>query len=154
MGRVIAGETWPAPEVFGGSPVGSYSSLGPGIQVYECWFRGLDEGSVRFPFDCKEIVHCPSGLEATPIRIPMGLLRKEITRLPLANGLVQLTPDLFLVKDKAYVHVAASIDTRGAQLIEFGVYGPNPGRWYHWRFYLVSTTLAEAVAVANLVNCV
>jgi hypothetical protein len=147
-------EHLPKAELFGVQGHGSYTSVSREIHIYECNARGIDSiCGVSFPFESSEIVYCPSGMEDTPVRIRMDALELETIVLPLANGLLMIAEGQFLIKDTAYVHLAASVCPK-RRSVTFAVEGSPPNKNYTWRFYLVQGTLGRAVEAANTINSV
>jgi hypothetical protein len=146
--------TLPTPEIFGAEGEGSYTAIAGDSHVYECTFRAIGQErrcGVRFPFEMDDIVYCPSGMEKSPIRIPLRILKPSIVTLPLANGLVQIATGVFLIKDVSSVHVAACIQ-RDDGRVEFAIEGARHGKIHTWRFYLVHGSIDRAIACANLIN--
>jgi alpha-amylase/alpha-mannosidase (GH57 family) len=145
---------WPTATIFGAEGSISVSEESAHVRIYECEFSQAEEYcGVRFPFDMNCIVFCPSGLEEHPISIPLTIIKAKSPTLPLANGMIQLADDLFLVKDTQFVHAALRIN-RSSGYAEFATNGLRNGRSYHWRFLVVAGTLKSAVAIANSVNSV
>lgn len=99
------------------------------------------------------LVFCPSGMETSPTRIPLALIKPRSVSLPLANGLLQIAPDVFVIKDTRRVHVAATVDF-DQRKVAFSVRDSVPGKQYGWRFYVVTGPLARAVQIANAMNFV
>ena len=103
---------------------------------------------------CTEFVsYCPSGLERTLLRVPLDRLRPPEVCLPLANGLLRIQENLYVVKDLRYCHVAARIKT-DAQVAEFAITASDiPVRRYRWRFFALTGASAEsAMDFANTLN--
>lgn len=144
----------PTPEMFGVEGHGSFTRINRSILLYECIFSpSADRFGVRFPFSMKEIVFCPSGLEEQPVRVPLCGLQTDKPTLPLANGLLQIKDDVFVIKDTSFVHVASRVEGKSGTA-EFAVEGTKGAGGYRWRFFLVRGSLQYAVTVANLVNWV
>ena len=143
----------PEPEMFGSKGDVSCSFAGSAIRIYDVQFEAVEATcGVRFPFELEEIMFCPSGLEDVPTRIPLDVLKPKLIALPLANGLIQVSNDVFLIKETSYVHVAALVHIRDPRMIEFACQGAPVGKRYHWRFHLLSSTVTTAVKYANRIN--
>ena len=144
----------PDPEIFGGNGGGSFTPLGDGVEIFECEIVPVEERcGIRFPFEMSDLVYCPSGLEWTPTRLALAMLKRDRIYLPLANGLVQIGPECYVVKDTTYVHVAACIRVSDRR-VEFAIQRGRPETRMRWRFYCVSGSLNKALTLANLVNSV
>ncbi|MGA8670091.1 MAG: hypothetical protein WB679_09460 [Terracidiphilus sp.] len=148
--------TWSRPtycvEFFGGQGESFGGQCEPGVDLWECDFISSEEYcGVRIPFELDHIVYCPSGMESTPFRISLEELKPDIIALPLANGLLQLSNDLFVIKDTAHVHVAALV-SKSARTMEFAVFGSPKGQRYTWRLYFISGGIERAVNYANTIN--
>jgi hypothetical protein len=149
---VFADELWPKPEFLGADADGAYTTLRPGVRLYDCRLKVIDvRCGIRFPLTTSELVFCPSGIETEPLRIPFEEFRTQQLTLALTNGLIQLGDGLFLVKDIRSVHLCAIVD-RLRKTVEFAVQGANAGRHYRWHFYVLHTTLDNAVRYANRIN--
>lgn len=72
--------------------------------------------------------------------------------LPLANGLIGLGPDLWLLKSCRDVHLAARVATGDADLIEFIDETVPASGGAQWTFYVVKGTTEEALGMARLIN--
>jgi hypothetical protein len=141
-----------SPQMFGVDGHDSVTPINLNVQLYECVFTSsASRFGVRFPFTMNEIVFCPSGLEKHPARVPLDRLIAPKPTLALANGLLQIGRDVFLIKHTLFVHVAAQIG-RKQGAVEFAVEGSTRQRAYQWRFFVVKGTLEYAVTVANIVN--
>jgi hypothetical protein len=141
------------PVLFGAEGTFQIIQHSEGAYVCECSFEPKAEDyGIRFPFQMEELVYCPSAMETTPCRIALAELLPEVVTLPLANGLLQLSPRWFLVKDLQTVHIAAQI-CRLDRTVEFSVSGFAPARPHHWRFYLIRGTPESAARFANSINC-
>jgi hypothetical protein len=144
----------PVAELFGAEGAGSYTPVGPGIEIYDCEFTMVAQrAGIQFGFEMMELVYCPSGLESAATHIPSGLLKPRSVSLPLANGLLQIAPDVFLIKDTRRVHVAATIDF-DRQKVTFSVRDTAAGKQFSWRFYVVTGPLSDAIQIANTLNFV
>jgi hypothetical protein len=148
----VTGRAGIAAEIFGGQGQGSFTQINANVRLYESVFKPSDKRcGVRFPFAMDEIVFCPSGMEESPVRVALDRLKMKEPTLPLANGMLQIGRDLFLIKNTLFVHVAARID-RTRRTVEFAVERSKRKTLYRWRFFVVDGTLEYAVQVANAVN--
>jgi hypothetical protein len=106
---------------------------------------------IAFRFALDYLVYCPSGLEESPVCRELTMYRPEVLVLPLANGLLAVGQDTFVVKDAGTCHVAAHLD-RSAGKVRFLIEGHVPPRHLMWRFYLFRGSLPNAVRFANDIN--
>jgi hypothetical protein len=154
MPEVLLFDTEPPEIEITGEGSGGYTTAGDGIAIYDCEFRAVERLSgIRLPFRMESLVFCPSGIDRSAISVPRNLLKPARVSLPLANGLIQIAPGLFLIKDLGCVHVAGIVDFENARL-EFLVRDNALGKRYHWRFYVVSASLEHAVDFACTVNVI
>jgi hypothetical protein len=147
-------ESWPEPAVFGAEGAWTHQDPTPSSRVYECYVKVRDSVcGVRFPFEKDELVFCPSGMEETPVMLPRNMLKVPSVSLPLANGLLQIADDLFLVKDTTTIHLAAIVSFED-RTVEYRISGARAGKEYWWRFHLIRDVLDSAVALANVINAI
>ena len=162
----LSGEVWPegqdhldltdcpVPEIFGVDGHSSLTRINRSVCLCECIFQAsAGRFGIRFPFSLNEIVFCPSGLETAPTRIDLNGLKTDCPTLPLANGLIQVANEIFLIKNTSFVHVACRIN-RGLRVAEFAIERGREPNGYRWQFYIVRGALEYAVKIANLVNYV
>jgi len=93
-------------------------------------------------------------VEDRVVSVPLADFRLLANRIyvPLANGLIGLGPDLWLLKSCRDVHLAARISTGDADRIEFiDETVPQEGG-VTWVFYLLRGSEEEAIGLARLLN--
>jgi len=78
-------------------------------------------------------------------------LEEERITLPLANGLVGIDQDLWLIKETRHVHVGAGFEPEQGRLI-FADWTADPAQEITWRFWLVEGGETEASALAASLN--
>ena len=140
----------PNPEIFGGQGTCNFGQPSASGAICQCDFvSSAPHCGVRFPFLCDELVYCPTACEETPAVVPLGILKAGAIVLPLSNGLLQIAPGMFLIKDISTVHIAATIDP-GAGVVEFGVLGSKLRRLYKWTFHVFIGSLKDAVEYRKL----
>ncbi len=143
---------WPEPEFNGADGVTSFQQLTNRVRLYDCVFnQAADHCGIRFRLKLDRIVYCPSALEEYPVVIPFDSMKLKTPTVPLSNGLLQLSEQLFVIKDIRSVHAAARINCE-CQYVEFSTSGAMKRRHFEWRFFLVASTIEHAVRVANAVN--
>jgi hypothetical protein len=146
------GTPWLACSIRGGEGAISVLQETPDRQVIEAVFVARQpECGVRFEHELDALVYCPSGMESEPAAIPLAALRPEVIHAPLANGLIQVDPNLYVIKELRFVHVAARI-VRAERALDFTVDGSPIGKEYRWRFRVFQGTLQEAVSLSNHLN--
>ncbi|HOU52388.1 MAG TPA: hypothetical protein PLQ97_00455 [Myxococcota bacterium] len=98
--------------------------------------------------------YTPALVEDQVVSIPLAdfhLLANQIY-VPLANGLIGLGPDLWLLKSCRDVHLAARVSTGDTDRIEFiDETVPQQGG-VTWVFYLVRGAEEDALQMARLIN--
>ncbi len=142
----------PQVSVFGAEGESGLTYISQGLGAYDCEFVPTSECcGIRMPFVMDQLVYCPSGAESEIVSIPLNLFKPSEISLPLSNGLLQIAPDLFLIKDTWYLHLAAHIFIRDKQ-VEYRIEGAGNNVRYHWRVYFLSACLREAVSFANVLN--
>jgi hypothetical protein len=73
--------------------------------------------------------------------------------LPLANGLIGLGPDLWMIKACRDVHLAARVGVSpDGDTIQFINETVPPAGDAPWRFYVLKGTAEEALQLARLLN--
>jgi hypothetical protein len=112
--------------------------------------------AVRFPRTGSEISYSPGLLEGELRTYPLSAFQFLLDEayLPLANGLIGLGDDWWLVKSTAWVHVAARISPKDS-FIEFRddtVNADFTKSTVEWRFALVKGKGAAALEYANRLN--
>lgn len=98
--------------------------------------------------------YTPALVEDRVVSVPLADFRLLANRIyvPLANGLIGLGPDLWLLKSCRDVHLAARISTGDADRIEFiDETVPQEGG-VTWVFYLLRGSEEEAIGLARLLN--
>ncbi|RMD97955.1 MAG: hypothetical protein D6812_14330 [Deltaproteobacteria bacterium] len=105
--------------------------------------------SVDFPFTVDTIAYTPALLDEI-VSYPRSAFGFEETGLPLANGLIEITPGRFLVKDTRRVHVAAIVGQPGTDL-RFRDETLSPRKSAVWRFALIEGR-ENALALAKRWN--
>ncbi|UCD84040.1 MAG: hypothetical protein JSU92_12245 [Deltaproteobacteria bacterium] len=107
--------------------------------------------TVRFPWQFEKIVYSPALEDGKVVEHPMSNFVFDRFALALANGLIGLGENLFLIKHCTSVHVAATIN-RGSDTIEFKDDTAPPDRGFTWRFSLISGDAGKALALADRLN--
>lgn len=148
----IALDRVPNVEVIGACETLGWAMISESLNLLECSFRAsASDCGLRMPFSCEEIVFCPSANEQHVLRIPLRTLKQDVIALPLSNGLLRISEDTYVIKDTAYVHVAARVSGSGRS-VEFGVRGAPQGYRYNWRLYFFTGAIEHAVSFANRLN--
>ncbi len=126
----------------------------PGVSRLEIRFSPALERkplSVTFPGDSADIVYCPALDETRPVSLPRRDFSFDHFQMALANGLIGLTSDRFVIKETTQVHVAATVTSEGGDVAFSDDTAPAADR-ITWVFYLVEGRLDDAVAWANRLN--
>jgi hypothetical protein len=139
-------------EIRGGEGAISTIQEAPDRQLVEALFVATSAiCGIRFSYETSTLTYCPSGMETTPLSIDLSTLRPEVLSVPLANGLIQIGANMYLIKELSHVHVAARIVT-GERFLDFTVGGSPIGKEYRWRFRIFCGELVRAVDLANRLN--
>jgi hypothetical protein len=160
----------PAEEVFRATD--GFRVDAPGREVVLAWERvGLAEGLTRltvtagppaagerrlrvtFPLRLSGFYLTPGLTELQAVFYPFGafdFLDGRIT-LPLANGLLGLADDLWLVKQTSQVHIGATFPI-GLGQVFFEDQTLDPAREARWVFWLLRGDATDAVALADRLN--
>ncbi len=142
----------PDVRLFGSVGSVGYSHVSDAVVACDCAFEVAEtDCGIRIPFSCDHLVFCPSGMEDHPIAVPLQEITAEVVTLPLANGLLQISDRMFLVKDTGRLHLAARI-MRRLGTVEFAIGGAQVGKRYYWRLLFTTMDRERAVALANRVN--
>lgn len=140
------------PHIVGGDHRVRSAEIEASCTVIDIWMKASSPRvAVWFPLEGKRLVYCPSAQEQDPVSVDLDTIRRPSIHLPLANGLIRLTESSYLIKDTAFVHVAAHID-RDEGTIEFASEGVSLGEEFVWRFYIYAGEIEDAVVFANMVN--
>ncbi len=129
-----------------------WTSPAPGHLVVTIDFGLGDERalSVRFPGDAGDIAYTP-GLLDEVVRMPRSAFVFDHFELALSNGLIGLTPDRFVIKDQAEVHVAAMVVPESGDVLfhDDTLPAQEPVRWV---FHVTEGGEAQALEVARALN--
>lgn len=134
----------------------SWTSPSAGVERLELTFApgagaAAKKLSVTFPGDSTEIVYCPGLTEDEPVSYPRSAFVFDHFQMALANGLIGLSTNRFVIKDTVWVHVAATIKP-GDGSVQFSDDTAPPAEPVTWVFYLFDGSLENAVAFANRLN--
>ncbi len=128
----------------------------PHVERLEITFsQGTGDSSrtirVTFPGSSQEIRYCPALAEDVPVTLSRSDFVWDHFVLPLANGMIGLEENRFVIKDTAVVHVGAIMyHDRGD--VEFADMTQQPQEPVTWVFYVVEGSVDEAVSFANRLN--
>jgi hypothetical protein len=130
----------------------TWLDLGDGVVEARIHFGLGDERlvSVTFPGELGDIVYTP-GLAEAPVHAARDAFVFEHYELALPDGLIGLGPDRFLVKDQAWVHIAARI-TRTSGDVELHDTTMPSGEETTWVVRVVQGDETFAAAVARRLN--
>lgn len=106
--------------------------------------------AVTFGGAMGDIVTTPA-LTETPVHAPREAFGFEQIFLPLHDGLIGLGDGRFLVKDMAFVHLAARVTPKSGDVTFSDETIPLTER-ARWRFHLLTTDEASAAAFASGLN--
>lgn len=137
-----------------GSESISITQIGDGVMMLEADFLPASRHfGILFSYSTKFLSYSPSGLEQTLVHVPLNQLRLSEVCLPLANGLLRIQENLYVVKDLRYCHVAARIQ-KSTGFAEFAITSSDMAvRRYRWRFYVLTGASGEsAIDFANTLN--
>jgi hypothetical protein len=108
--------------------------------------------SVSFPWTGDTITYSPALLEEEVVSYPRSAFAPDVTlALPLANGLIGLGPDRWLIKDLHTVHVAAVLAPGGATIELHDATFPA-AETGTWSFEVIDGTAEVALARARALN--
>ncbi|WP_321472996.1 hypothetical protein [uncultured Paludibaculum sp.] len=138
----------------GGDGVINTISINENLQLLDLSFEATDSNAgitiESFP---PRLIYCPSGQENVATRLEWTALHPATLFIPLANGLLGLADELYLIRNNIYSQVAARADkTTGA--LSFLISGAEIAKVFHWQFYIYSGELRDAVILANAINCI
>lgn len=140
--------------IIGGNGVINIIPINKYLQLLDVSFEATNSNSgisiQSFP---TQLIYCPSGQENVTARIEWRALRPATLFVPLANGLLGLTDNLYLIRNNIYGQVAARLD-KTARTLSFIISGAEIAKLFHWQFYIYSGELSDAVILANAINCV
>jgi len=130
----------------------TWSDLGDGVSEVRVHFGAGDERlvSATFPGEMGDIVYTP-GLTDAPVHAPRDAWAFDHFYLALSDGLIGLAPDRFVVKDQAWVHVAARITPTSGD-VQFEDTTLPVGEESTWVFRVVEGDEAKAASVARALN--
>ncbi len=129
-----------------------WTDLGDGVLEVRVHFGVGDErlASVTFPGEMGDIVYTP-GLASEPVHVPRDAFVFDHFHLALQDGLIGLGPSRFVVKDQAWVHVAARIRPDTGDVVFADTTMPA-GEETTWVFRLVDGDATRASGVARALN--
>jgi hypothetical protein len=130
----------------------TWYDLGDGVLEARVHFGVGDERlvSATFPGEMGDLVYTP-GLAEAPVHVPRAAFTFDHFHLVLQDGLIGLGPQKFLVKDQAWVHLAARV-TPGSGDVEFADTTIPAGEEATWVFRLVEGDETKAAEVARKLN--
>lgn len=109
-----------------------------------------EECGVCFAGTPKAFAYSPSGLEDELVSLPEAADKKELT-LPLANGLIRLTEDLYLIRINEKWAGPATV-LPGEPRVWFTASGLPEGGIFEWSFLVVRATPEHALRMATRLN--
>ncbi len=121
-----------------------------GLFAVEAGFTAGKDSKLAFPFTGNEIVYSPAMLEDQVVRIPLDLIKHPLHYVGLANGLIALDQNLWLIRDNQAGMVACGIDPDQKE-IHFRVKGAS-GRGIFFRVYILKGSERDALDFANQLN--
>lgn len=140
-------------ELFGSSGHIDRKMLDTNTVMLEARFTPQDVScGVLFGTCFHEVIYCPSGIETSPVQLNLKDLRPDTIYLPLANGLLGIGDERYIIRCNEYGQVAACIN-KMIFTVSFRVEGPCAPRQYRWRFIVFRGSLDKALHLANLINC-
>ncbi len=169
---VAAGTVSSAPPAAAPTPIPAVLAAvvtAPGRTVGESWTRepsgasrvtfdlgaSADAGQrsieVRFPGEAGALVYSPGLAEDTLDSLPREAFEFDHFQLALANGLIGLGGNRYLVADQALVHVAATVRRDSADVV-FGDDTAPADRPVRWSFVVVDGSAEAALAEADRLN--
>ena len=101
------------------------------------------ELQVAFPFEHDQIVYSPAMLESEVVALPLSGFAFGTVGLPLANGMIALGPDRFLIKEITSVHLACVLDKAAKTATFRDETAPNDQGPVTWRFHVLDGVTAE-----------
>jgi glycosyl hydrolase family 57 len=123
-------------------------------QTIECQFESTASNcGVSFEYHMDELRYCPSGIEYELVTIPFQWIRKDTISLPLSNGLIEVLPGVFLIKQLSFIHLAAQV-VKSEHVVKYALRGLPIGKSYTWRFHVLKGNADSAVAFANKLNSI
>jgi len=111
--------------------------------------------SISMPLNLPDLMYSPGLVEDAVTQTPLAnfSLFADQMYLPLANGLIGIGPDLWLVKDCRTVHLAARVATTGTDFtVGFIDETVPPEGDVEWKFYILKGNAEEALGFARLIN--
>jgi hypothetical protein len=132
----------------------SYSRLAGGIQVCEASFKATAfTCGIHFACNLEFLAYSPSGLEDEVTTVSPDYAREGMCRLPLANGLIRVSDDIYVVRVNRYGQMAARLQAVPPEVC-FEIDQINPGRSFRWQFLIYRGEEKEALKLANTENAV
>ncbi|MBZ0270716.1 hypothetical protein K8I61_01670 [bacterium] len=125
----------------------------PKIWRFDVHAADNDGRSLRviFPGDADEVIFTPALTDEEPVVYERSQFVYEDWPMALANGLINLSDGVFLVKDMALVHIAAFVKPDSGN-VRFRDDTLTPNSAFTWRFYVIEGELDQALAFANALN--
>jgi len=164
---VIAGTAPDEPPVADEAPINV--NIDPGWrQASSTWYRVSDNPeiwrlditvnagiyrsmAVTFPGDSSKVIFTPALADDMPVSYNRSDFAFDHWWLALANGMINISDDMFVIKDMGLTHVAALIYP-DSEDVTFRDDVATPNSAFQWRFYLLRGTADDAVAFANSLN--
>jgi hypothetical protein len=139
-------------EVYGTTGKIAWQRLDEMRWLCEAFFQaGEDDCGIRFRRSDGDVYYSPSGDECAVACVPLEDLASAEVDLPAVNGLVSLTPDLFVIRCNWFWAGGVTI-FRDEPWLAFGAGGGAEIRTFEWCFVIVRCSPTEAVQEANRIN--
>jgi hypothetical protein len=125
-----------------------------GLQFCDVHVRPSSSARAGIKFSCspKALAYSPSGLEDHLESCPLALRRNETEIfLPLANGLLRIDHNRYIIRLNAYGVVAARL-APDDPYVTFAVEGPAASTVYRWRFAVFIGNETHALTTADRLN--
>lgn len=138
-------------EIFGAEGRVGWFAVDDGVFLCQVTLRPEEAiCGVRFACEPGRLAYCPSGLEDRIAELDWNALRVAEVYLPLANGLVRIAPDRYLIRINT--GSASSARASSEPWLAFLLDGASESREAELSFLLLQGEPGHALAVAAAVN--
>ncbi len=120
-----------------------------GLFAYEVKIKPGVDAKIAFPLTSSEIIYSPALLENELVKIPLDKIKHHLHYLGAPNGLINLKPGIWLIRDNRAGCVALGIDPDNKE-VHFRL--KRAKGEYFFRFFVLKGTEEEALEFANMLN--
>ena len=106
------------------------------------------KSSVEFIFNLDSINYSPTLMDNEILNVRISEIEPQSVLLSLSNGLIEIAPDIYLIKHNEFLNIACCIEEGK---ISFNLINPKI-KPTHWEFTIFKGQLKKAIEIALSIN--